>query len=412
VSTFWHGLLASDESARALTPLYLWSDSRSRDVIERLTNRLDPDGARLRTGCPLHPSYWPAKLEWLRAERPDLWQGQVKWLSFGDLLYWRLFGKLGTSLSMASGTGLFLLEDARWDEELLSDLHISTSNLPTIAEAERGLTTGYRSLLPQLAAVPWMHAIGDGALANLGSDCTSVVDRALTVGTSGALRVMHGESAGRLPAGLWRYRLDRARLVTGGAISNGGNLREWLVKTLRFTDKRLEEQMRGATPGSHGITFLPDLAGERSPGFAAHAVGAIAGLTSATTPGDIARAGLESVAIQFAQIDRRLDEVLPGAARLVASGAALLRSPAWMQMIADATGRPVAPARGKEASSRGAALFAAECLGVVRRPIRKPAASKVFKPHRARAGDYREIETRQRALYRALTIDRILETAR
>jgi gluconokinase len=410
VSTFWHGLLAADDSASALTPLYLWSDSRSRDVVAHLTDRLDVEGVRLRTGCPVHPSYWPAKLEWLRATRPELWKRPVRWLSFGDLLYWRMFGRLGTSLSMASGTGLFLLGDCRWDEELLSELHLSTASLPPIADAERGLTSRYRRLLPELADVPWVHAAGDGALANLGSDCISVADRALTIGTSGALRVMHGPATGHLPAGVWRYRLDRSRLVTGGAVSNGGNLRDWLLRTLRLTDKRLEEQLWRAAPGSHGLTFLPNLAGERSPGFATHAVGAIAGITSATTADDIARAGLESVAIQFAQIDAKLNDVLPGAKRLVASGTALLRSPAWMQMIADATGRPVAAARAKEASSRGAALFALESLGFERRTMRKPAAGKVFKPHRGSATAYAEVDAREKALYRALTVDRILDT--
>lgn len=335
----------------------------------------------------------------------------MKWLGLGDLLYWRMFGKLGTSLSMASGTGLFLIGDCRWDEQLLSELHISPSSLPPIAEVERGMTARYRRALPPLAYVPWLHAAGDGALANLGSDCTSVANRALTIGTSGALRVMHGSWTGRLPAGLWRYRLDRKRLVTGGAFSNGGNLREWLLRTLRLTNDRIEEAMQGAVPAAHGLTFLPNLAGERSPGFAPHAVGAVAGLTSATTADDIALAGLESVAIQLAQIDRTLDEVLSGAKRLVASGTALLKSPAWMQMIADATGRPVAPARTKEASSRGAALFAAEWLGVDRRPAREPAFGRVFMPRRPRANAYAEIEARQSALYRSVTVERILDTA-
>lgn len=411
VSTFWHGLLAADDSASALTPLYLWSDSRSRDVAARLTDRLDAEDVRLRTGCPIHPSYWPAKLEWLRGERPDLWKRPVKWLSFGDLLYWRMFGKLGTSLSMASGTGLFLLGECRWDEELLSELHISPASLPPIAEVERGLSARYRRLLPELAAVPWVHAAGDGALANLGSDCVSVANRALTIGTSGALRVMHDRSIQRVPAGLWSYRLDRARLVTGGAISNGGNLRDWLLRTLRLTGKRLEQQMRRAAPGSHGLTFLPNLAGERSPGFAHHADGAIAGLTSATTTDDIARAGLEAVAIEFAQIDRKLDEVLPGAKRLVASGTALLKSPAWMQMIADATGRPIITARAKEASSRGAALFAAEHLGIDHHAETELPKRMERKPNQGYANTYRKAEARQSALYRALTIDRILDRA-
>jgi gluconokinase len=411
VSTFWHGLVAADDSAIALTPLYLWSDSRSRDVVGRLTDRLDAEAVRLRTGCPVHPSYWPSKLEWLRAERPDLWKRPVKWLSFGDLLYWRMFGKLGTSLSMASGTGLLLLEDCRWDEELLSELQISPASLPPIAEAERGLTARYRRLLPELADVTWVHATGDGALANLGSDCISLANRALTIGTSGALRVMHSTSTRRLPAGLWRYRLDRARFVAGGAISNGGNLRDWLLKTLRLTDKRLEEQLRGSAPGAHGLTFLPSLAGERSPGFASHAVGAIAGLTSATTVDDIARAGLEAVAIEFAQIDRKLDEVLPGAKRLVASGAALLKSPAWMQMIADATGRPVITARAKEASSRGAAIFAAELLGIGHPAETELRTGRELKPNRSYANSYTKAEARKTVLYRALTVDRILDRA-
>jgi gluconokinase len=150
-STFWHGLVATDDSASALTPLYLWSDSRSWRVISRMRDRLDPEEVRLRTGCPIHPSYWPAKLAWLREERPDLWRRPVRWLSFGDLLYWRLFGKLGTSLSMASGTGLLRLADGGWDEELLSDLGVRPESLPPIAVVEQGLTAHYRRLWPTWA---------------------------------------------------------------------------------------------------------------------------------------------------------------------------------------------------------------------------------------------------------------------
>src|SRR5690349_3921045 len=74
VSTFWHGLVAADEEGRALTPLYLWSDTRAAEAAERLRSRPGAEAARQRTGCPLHASYWPAKLEWLREERPDLWR--------------------------------------------------------------------------------------------------------------------------------------------------------------------------------------------------------------------------------------------------------------------------------------------------------------------------------------------------
>src|SRR5207247_10254038 len=104
-------------------------------------------------------------------------------------------------------------------------------------------------------------------------------------------------------------------------------------------------------------------------GFAPHATGAIAGLTQATTAEDILHAGLEAVALTFAGVDRALDETLPGAVRLVASGGALLRSPAWMQMMADAIGKPIAVRRSAmEASSQGAAELALRHLGVRRSP--------------------------------------------
>jgi gluconokinase len=410
VSTFWHGLVAADESARTLSPVYLWSDTRSWKSVERLKDRLDPEAVRQRTGCPVHTSYWPAKLAWLRSQRPDLWSRPVRWMSFGDLLFWRMFGKLGTSVSMASGTGLFRLADCGWDQELLSVLEISKESLPPIAQAEQTLAPSYQRLVPQLVDIPWLHAVGDGALANFGSGCITPARRALTVGTSGALRAIDSAPPTDIPPGLWCYRLDEKRVVIGGALSNGGNLRKWLVDTLRVQERTLDDAVSYMVPGAHGLTVLPHLAGERSLGYATHAFGAIAGITSATTAEDIARAGLEAVAIEFARVDRRLDEVIPGATTLVASGAALLRSPSWMQMMADAIGRPVAAGKAKEASSRGAALFALEWLGMAEPSKLDPGADRVFEPRADFAAIYRGIEARQEILYRALISDRILGT--
>jgi len=403
VSTFWHGLVAADEEGRALTPLYLWSDTRAAEAAERLRSRPGAEAARQRTGCPLHASYWPAKLEWLRGERPDLWRRRTRWLSFGDLLFQRLFGRVGTSLSIASGTGLFTLEGAGWDNELLRALHVDAEALPPIAEVERGLARRYRRAFPALADVPWFHAAGDGALANLGSGCTSPRRRSVTIGTSAAVRVMHrAPIRAPVPAGLWRYRLDARRLVTGAALSSGGNVRDWVVRTLGLDDGALEKDLRRRPPGGHGLTALPHIAGERSPGYAAHAFGAVAGLTLATTAMDVARAAIEAVTIEVARVNRLLDAAAPRAAVLVASGGALLESPGWMQMLADATHTPVAAGRAREASLRGAALFALERLGLAESAQLDPGASRTFRPRRGTAPAFADAEARQVALYRAL----------
>ena len=403
ISTFWHGLLGLDARGRPAAPLWLWSDSRSWREAEAWRRRPDARAAHQRTGCPIHPSYWPAKLAWAGAG------AAARWSSFSDFLFMRLFGEWGTSLSMASGTGLCSLRRRDWDQPLCARLGVKPAQLPPLTAAIRqGLRPLYARRWPALARVPWAPPAGDGALANLGSGCTTPALRALTIGTSGALRVMTSELPARLPPELWCYRLDAARLVVGGSFSNGGNLHAWLLENLRLDEPGLERRLARMPPAATGLVFVPLLAGERSPGFAAHAMGALAGLTLSTTALDIARAGLESVAFDFARVDRRLDEVAPGGWRLVGSGAGLLASPAWMQILADATGKPLVAGPAREASSRGAALWALEHLG--RRPdgpSREAPRGRTFRARGDAHRAYREAAARQGALYRRLVQPRI-----
>jgi gluconokinase len=399
-STFWHGLVGLDASDRPTTPLVLWSDTRSWRQAERLREQLDLEAVRRRNGCPVHPSYWPAKLAWMRETEPDVWARTTRWVSFGDLLYLRLFGELVTSASMASGTGLRRLTGG-WDRELLDLLGVREEQLPAEAAELRGLRPGPSRRWPQLARAVWLCAAGDGALANVGSGCVDPTQRALTVGTSGALRAMTGRLPEHLAPGLWCYLLEPGRFVVGGSLSNGGNLYAWLLRTLRVDEHDLEARLRRMRPDQAGLTFLPLLAGERSLGFAPHATGAIEGLTQATTADDIVRAGLEAVALTFAGVDAALDGTVPGAQRLVASGAGLLSSPAWVQMMADAIGKPVAVSRAAmEASSVGAAEMALSRLGVRRRTTSR--AGRNVEPREQARAAYAEARRRQGWLYTTL----------
>ena len=104
ISCFWHSLLLLDERDRPLTPVLLWQDRRSVAQAEELRERLDPASVHDRTGCFLHPSFWPAKLAWLR-EQGTLDEAR-RVVSFADYLFLRLTGELRTTLSTASGSGL------------------------------------------------------------------------------------------------------------------------------------------------------------------------------------------------------------------------------------------------------------------------------------------------------------------
>lgn len=429
-SSFWHGLVGVDARGRSSLPLILWSDTRSRREARLLAGELDAEAVRERTGAPIHPSYWPAKLAWVRRARPEEWRATRRWLSFADMLYEELFGEAGTSVSMASGTGLRRLADGAWDEELLTRLDVDPARLPDIAEEARGLRRAYARRWPALASVPWLTARGDGALANLGSDCGDESRRALTVGTSAALRVTTRTRPARLAPGLWCYLIDAERYLVGGSFSNGGNLHEWLLRTLRVDDRRLQRLLRRLPLASEDVTFLPLLSGERSPGFAAQAYGVVARLTQATTAEDIARAALEAVAQRIAVVNEALDATAPGgktdrasaapgetaarrsvrfpaATRLMASGGALVSSPAWCQVLADAIGVPLSTLGVEEASSRGAALNA---LARAEAPApRKMAVQRTFRPRPDAHAAHRRAYGRIEILYSTLIEGRLLD---
>jgi gluconokinase len=408
VCTFWHAFLAVDAGGDPLSPIYLWNDMRAASAARALQGSLDRAAVHRRTGCVLHPSYLPARLRWLRETEPACWRAARRFLSFGEWLEQRLFGSPRVGLSMASGTGLLNQHTLAWDAGLLAALELSADRLAPLepAHAPRaGLSGALAAELPCLRETPFLPALGDGACSNLGSGATRPALGALMVGTSAAVRAFFGDPARPAPEpppGLWRYLLDGRRALIGGAVSNGGNLLPWLQRTLRLPPpEALEAHLLAAEPAGHGLAVLPFLTGERNPDFPLDAHGVIAGLTAATTPVQIAQAALESVAYRLAAIVERLRPAAPALESFVASGG-LLRSPAWLRILADALGLPLHCSTVAEASSRGAALLALEALG------RLPAAHDLPAPLGARidpdpARHARHAEARQahEHLYRA-----------
>src|ERR671939_619336 len=271
--TLWHSALGVDANGAAITPLYTWADTRATAAAAQLRTRLDQDAVHARTGCFLHPSYLPARLLWLSGAQPEAWRRATRWVSFGEYLHQRLLGKAICSVSMASGTGLLDVHRCAWDREVLDPIGLAPPQLSPLgdtADAVAGLCPQWAARWPALAAVPWLPALGDGACSNVGSGCTSPRRIALMVGTSGALRVVVDTPDAPVAPGLWWYRVDRRRPLLGGALSEGGNLVAWMRATLRLDAlPALEAEIAAMAPDAHGLTVLPFLAGERSPGCAA-----------------------------------------------------------------------------------------------------------------------------------------------
>ncbi len=372
MSCFWHSLLGVDNGGFPVTPVFYWADTRSARFAEELREELDETTIHARTGCVFHSSYWPAKLRWLRETQPERYQAAARWTSFADFVMRQFLDIDQMSLCMAAGTGLLKVVSGTWDTDLLAAIEIDASTLPPLVDRDRAtvsLTPAFAERWPVLAQIPWLPPLGDGACANLGSGAIAPDRIALTVGTTGALRVIVPSPVGvslAVPRDLWAYRLDRHHVVLGAAISNGGLLLSWLADLLR-SPLDGDDVARAATlaPDSHGLTILPFLAGERSPIWNDRATAVIAGLTLHTQREHIIRAAMESVAYRFSRLYDALREVALPDHQIVANGAAILRSPTWLQITADVLAHPLlALPPGDEASARGAAVAALDALGL------------------------------------------------
>jgi len=405
--TFVNNILGVDETRQAITPLTTYADTRAEGEVARLRAEFDEAAIHDRTGCHFHSSYLPARLRWLERSQPDLFHRVARWVSIGEYLELKLFGDAAVSYSVASWTGLLDRGRLVWDKPLLEALPVRRDQLSPLTDVNDprcGLLPAYARRWPALQEVPWFPAVGDGAAANVGSGCVSPKQVALTVGTTSAVRAIVQGHVVHIPAGLWCYRVDGKRSLPGGALSEGGNMFAWINDNLKLGDLgKVDSEVAALAPNAHGLTVLPFFSGERSPGWAGHARATIHGLSLATTPLDILRAGLEAVAYRIAMVFESLCQLLPTGPRIVANGRALLRSPTWLQIMADVLGRPVATSDIQEASARGASLLALEALGVLEGLDQAPDfLSTTYRPDPRRHTVYREAMEHQRELYEKL----------
>jgi gluconokinase len=399
-------MVGVDANGDPVGPMRTYADTRSDDASHMLRAEHAEHIVHGRTGCLVRPNYWPARLHWLQSAVPAEWQRATHWVPIGGYVAYQLTGALRVTPSEAAWTGLCDRESLQWDHVWLQTLGVPVAKLAQIADVDVPLPplgASWAARWPALAGVPWYGAIGDGAAANVGSGCVDERFLALTVGTTGAMRIaLPGTPVP--PAGLWCYRIDRQTALVGGATSEGGNVFQWMSETLRIDDDdaTIQHRLGQYRADSHGLTILPLFAGERSPGWAGDAKATIHGLHLGTTPFDILRASLESIALRFGQIAARLPET----GQVIASGGALEHSPVWMQICADVLGRPVYASGVDEATARGVAVIALRSLGLIPSLSALPTAPRVcYSPDDAAHHAYRRAGERQRLLYDRLVTE-------
>lgn len=367
-STVMHSLLGVDADGAARTPMLTYADTRAWRQAEEL--RADHLDVYRRTGTPMHPMAPLVKLRWIHQERPDLAEGVQRWITIKEHILASLTGQAVIDHASASATGLFGLEAADWDDEAVGLAHIDTGQLATPVPTDHvldGLTTAVAERTGLSADTPVVAGATDGVLANLGVGALSGGLGAVTIGTSGAVRVTVDAPVTDERMRLFCYALTSERWVVGGAISNGGLWLRWLREEVLGTDldaDRLTDLAADVPAGSDGVTVLPYLTGERAPQWSPVPSGVVFGLRFEHGRAHLVRAGLEGVAHQLRLVTDALADCGHPLERLRATGG-FTNSPLWLQLVADVLEIPLDLPRVSEATAFGAGLLGMTALGLV-----------------------------------------------
>lgn len=393
VSTAMHGLIGLDASMRPLTKLLTWADARSSTQARELRDTGLAAELHRTSGSPVHPMMPLTKLMWFSRHEPDTCSAVRWWVGLKDYVLWRLTGTLVTELSSASGTGLLDLSTRSWNPVAVELAGISLDQLPSIlpTTSTLGLSAATASRVGLVAGTPVVLGAGDGPLGNLGTGAMAPGVVGLSLGTSGAVRMVVPRPQVDPEGVLFCYALTDSAWVVGGAVSNGGIVVRWVGSALApdlraipggpTADEQLLELAAGVPAGSDGLVMLPYLLSERAPLWDPDLPGAYLGLRREHTRGHLIRAAIEGVCLQLSTVLDRLHRIEPVSSVRATGGA--FRSPLWREVMAGVLDRPLYALDDAEGSALGAAALGLHALG--RSPRLEDAPAMLTDPHSAAA---------------------------
>ncbi len=351
-------------------PLYnaiVWQDRRTAGICAQL----EEDGlASLyseRTGLVLDPYFSGTKLAWLLRNVSGAMERAVAGeLAFGTIDSWLLYkltkGQLHiTDASNASRTLLYNIHRSDWDEQLLEPLGIPRSTLPEVRQSSE--VYGTVSDIPEISGVPIAGILGDQQAAMLGQACLQPGTSKNTYGTGCFLLMNTGENAplskhGLLTTIAWAMN-DVVTYAVEGSVFIGGAIVQWLRDGLGIIEQSSDVRTLAASVhDSDGVFLVPALTGLGAPHWDPHARGTLLGLTRGTTSAHIARAAIEAIAYQVADLVHamELDAGQPLSELRVDGGAAV--DDLLLQFQADILQKPVVRPSILETTALGAAYAA------------------------------------------------------
>ncbi len=398
-------------SGEPLTPVLSWQDQRTESICQSLRDAGHGPVIRRKSGLPLDPMFSAAKARWLidrlpkgqaRAEAGELCIGTID-----AFLLSRFGGEPVVEAGNASRTQVFEVANARWDDELLSIFGIPAVAMPKVVSST-GPFPAVRGLAPLPDGVPVGAVMADShsalfahgafepgpvkATHGTGSSVMGLLDRAAT---------RDGETLGPGVCLTLAWQMEKPVLAFEGNIRSAGSTLIWAAELLGVDTQELA-RLAATAADTRGVYLVPAFGGLGAPWWDASAVGIVSGVTFGVSRAPLARAALDSIAHQIADV---LDAVRASGApveRLLVDGGPT-RNDQLMQFEADMVGVPVERTDVAELSAMGVAHLAGVSAGLftfdgLRRLDR---GGQAFKPSRSPEDQSRERQAWTRAVLRS-----------
>jgi len=361
-------------------PVYnaiVWQDRRTSDFCRRLVDQGHGPLIQQRTGLLIDSYFSATKISWILENIPGArTSAESGRLAFGTVdawLVWKLTGggTHATDVSNASRTMLFNIHTGSWDRELLELFRIPLSMMPEVRPSSG---TFAEAMVPEFRGIPIAGIAGDQQAALFGQRCDRPGMTKNTYGTGCFMLQNTGAravpSSNRLVTTIAWKIADITEYALEGSVFVGGAVVQWLRDGLGVIKKSVDvEALANSVADNGGVYFVPAFVGLGAPHWDSYARGSIFGLTRGSTAGHIARAAIESVAYQVADLldSIRKDSGADLCELRVDGGAA---NDALMQFQADILGVPVVRPSVTETTALGAACLAGLAVGFWERDLR------------------------------------------
>ena len=366
-------LLWERNSGRPLAPAIVWQDRRTADACQQLRAAGHESMVQQKTGLLLDPYFSATKLKWLldnvpgaraRARRGELAFGTVD-----SWLLWRLTDGAvhATDASNASRTLLYNLHTQDWDDQLLALLDIPRALLPQIRSSSE--IYGHTASHWLGGAIPIAGCAGDQQAACFGQACFAPGMAKNTYGTGGFLLLNTGEqvqtSQHRLLSSVAWQRNGQTCHALEGSIFMAGAIVQWLRDGLGIIHQASEiEALAASVPDSDGVTLIPAFTGMGAPWWQPQTRASITGLSRNSTRAHIARAALEAIAQQVADVFEAMQQDSGGQISELRVDGGAASNNLLLQLQTDLLGIPVVRPRITETTALGAAYLAGLAVGL------------------------------------------------